>query len=938
MGVLSKLLPTQGLYCVAIKNPTGPGFKHRFQTSVGEAEAAIRACDAAGQTVYIAQASFVTGESRKQENVHRVRSYWFDIDCGPEAFEKNPNAAYETKSAGANALGLFLEVTGLPRPAITDSGNGLYAHWYMTEDLLPDQWREVAYILKKLCDMHGFKVDPSRTADHASVLRPVGSTNRKHGAEKTVTLLRDCEPIEFTQFAGYIRDAAKRVKIKTDALEPPPVFQSADEFTSGIDNGNGPPPSAVKMSEHCAQFAYLRDKQGDVPEPLWYAAIGVLRYCEEGRPLIHEWSKGHAEYDYDATERKIQQHEDKKIPPTTCHTFGSINGSTCTGCKHASKIKTPIVLGRTLKEVTATEVADDRLEMPHGYVLTTEGLFYDSDGDQIRFYPHDVYPRLVANDASTGTEVVVFRHHLPFEGWQEFSLRSGLIRDQRAFLMALQDNHVGVDGKTESNLMSDYLQRYVNKLRSGRKLARLYNQMGWKQLEGELAFVLGDRLISKTGIERVGLGRNVPEISKAFTTNGNLQDWVDATELINPWPDLCFGFLCGFAAPLMQFAGYEGATVAMIGESGIGKTLITRYAQSIFGYFPELMMSQEDTKNALVSRLGIYGSLPFTIDEVSNIDPMELSDLVYRITQGRDKARLTKNAVEKTGNNQWRTIAIVSSNHSLIDRLSMAKTDAAAEMNRVFEYTVEKDPARTKEIMTHIHRTCLANYGLAGEVYIKYLVDNQEKHADNIEKIMADIDRQTGALTEERFISAVVACVVYAGVIAHKLGLVKIDIAAVKAWAIKTVRANRTVKEDFVVDAVGMLGQFIDRHQSGIIGLGNTDNKTGASVDREPHGAIHIRYEIDHQRMYISRDALKQHLQKTFGSYAKMRTDLERIGALKKHDARKVLGANALGYGGASQYVWEIDLTCPALGNVLVVLNERPAKIDEVRKVIPIRG
>lgn len=927
MGALTKILPATGLYCVAYKQEGRTGFTHRFCDSIGEAEAIITAQDKAGHTVYMAQASFKTTANRKQENVHRVRSFWMDIDCGPEKFAQDPDNSYLSQIEGVQALKTFIGEVGLPLPTITSSGNGLYAHWCLTYEVLPDQWRGVARLLKKLCTSCGFKADPSRTADMSSVLRPPGATNRKYG-EKPVMVLFAAEPIEFTQFANIIRNAADQRKIEAPALETPQHSTLNDEFSSGIE---GPTSSAVKVAEHCAQAARMRDTKGNIPEPEWYAHIGWMRHCEEGRELIHEWSKGHPDYDYATTERKINQHT---LPPTTCHYFGQTNGPGCIGCTHTNKIKTPIVLGRTYQTVDVTITNADRVGMPCGYVKTDEGLFLEED--MVRFYAHDIYPCLVASDSTLGAETVTFRHYLPLEGWKEFTLRSGMLRDQKGFLMTLQDNHVGLDSKTECNLMTDYLQRYVNKLRAARRIVKLRSQMGWSREGDALGFVLGTTLFYKDGsTENIGLAKNVPEVVNHYTQAGSLDLWVAETTKLKGRPQLAFALLAGFASALMQFSGYEGAMISMVGESGAGKTLMSRMAQSIYGYFPELTMSQEDTKNALVSRLGIYGSLPFTIDEVSNIDPLELSDLVYRVTQGRDKARLTRGAVERANNNQWRTIAMVSSNHALIDKLGAAKSDASAEMNRVFEYRVERDPSLTKSMMTELHHTILTNYGHAGAKYIKYLTEKQDNHAENIKKYTAWVDAKINAGSEERYLSVIIAAVAYAGTIAEHLGLIQFKVAEVVEWAVGTMHDMRGNKNSMTTDSVSLLGQFLDANLSNMLVTSQSHHKSGAYIEREPRGGkLYIRYEQDTNRMYISRDAIKQFLQRNYGSYSKLRRELEHGKALVRTDGRKVLGANVDGYGGAAQYVWELDLTARLLGNEFIQLCMKPAADEDASKVI----
>jgi hypothetical protein len=59
------------------------------------------------------------------------------------------------------------------------SGNGLHVYWPLSEAIDPETWLETAKRLKRMCEVAGLYADPSRTADVASILRPVGTMNRK---------------------------------------------------------------------------------------------------------------------------------------------------------------------------------------------------------------------------------------------------------------------------------------------------------------------------------------------------------------------------------------------------------------------------------------------------------------------------------------------------------------------------------------------------------------------------------------------------------------------------------------------------------------------------------------------------------------------------------------------------------------------------------------
>jgi len=100
-------------------------------------------------------------------------------------------------------------------PAVVNSGTGLYAHWILSEAISAKKWRAVAFLLKKIIAEYSPAIggDSSRTSDSASVLRAVGSHNRKNGVAREVTLLHDADPISFERFVDMLDAAAKRKEL-----------------------------------------------------------------------------------------------------------------------------------------------------------------------------------------------------------------------------------------------------------------------------------------------------------------------------------------------------------------------------------------------------------------------------------------------------------------------------------------------------------------------------------------------------------------------------------------------------------------------------------------------------------------------------------------------------------------------------------------------------
>jgi hypothetical protein len=100
----------------------------------------------------------------------------------------------------------------------------------------------------------------------------------------------------------------------------------------------------------------LRDERGKIPEPQWYASLGVLAFCEDGDPLAHEWSSGYAGYTQQETQERLGRARTLS-GATTCKKFHGLNPAVCEQCKHWTKINSPIALGSPLAPPTGTPAA-----------------------------------------------------------------------------------------------------------------------------------------------------------------------------------------------------------------------------------------------------------------------------------------------------------------------------------------------------------------------------------------------------------------------------------------------------------------------------------------------------------------------------------------------------------------------------------------------------
>ena len=158
--------------------------------------------DQLGHNVYHACATYHDGSSRKASNAAWMNTFWLDIDCGAD--KAATGAGYATKEEALKALRTYCRTVGLPRPMIVDSGGGLHVYWPLKASIPASRWKTPADKLKQATKASGFLADQSRTADAASILRPVGTHNRKYDPPRRVELLCDAHDIDIDVFEAAL--------------------------------------------------------------------------------------------------------------------------------------------------------------------------------------------------------------------------------------------------------------------------------------------------------------------------------------------------------------------------------------------------------------------------------------------------------------------------------------------------------------------------------------------------------------------------------------------------------------------------------------------------------------------------------------------------------------------------------------------------------------
>jgi hypothetical protein len=159
LDFLQAILPEQGIHYLVLFKEGQKFPAHKVYTDLETmADAIDNMAGSKSLSIYHACATYERavieiedGDKTKRkyripENWSRAKSFWVDIDCGQEKFDKGQG--YLTKRDAAKDIANFSNTIGWPEPMIVDSGHGIHAYWPLTEDIAHEKWVKLAKGLK----------------------------------------------------------------------------------------------------------------------------------------------------------------------------------------------------------------------------------------------------------------------------------------------------------------------------------------------------------------------------------------------------------------------------------------------------------------------------------------------------------------------------------------------------------------------------------------------------------------------------------------------------------------------------------------------------------------------------------------------------------------------------------------------------------------------
>lgn len=857
-----KALPNEGFYCIAYNSINTKSFVHDYATSIDELVELIEKSRQYERNIFVAMTTFNEKKREASKSIY-AKSFYIDLDVGE-------SKEYQSQKEALIALSKFLEDSKLPMPAIVNSGNGIHAYWFLKSQIPINVWRPLANDLKNLCVHHNLKIDLAITADSARLLRCPDTNNYKQTPPRPTLILKDAPEYSLEEIKKVL--GSEEVPLE-EIVKKLPLSEEEKKLKYGNYENHFKPllVASIKGEEKgCGQIKHYLENVKTAEEPLWWRVLSLAHNCVDRDEVIHVISKDHPGYNYEETERKATG------APKTCRDFNLVNPGICESCSHWEKISTPIQLHKTPVKLQEVTLQGEHLPKIHkesgglpvemderGYWIGAKvgGVFKTmtivdkkggSHSEDKLIYDYTMKAVKHVRSSAEGNCLIINVWH-PHDGLQEFILPMASVYEKSELRKALTSQGIYYESLEQEGLIMEYFINYAKAMQKKSKYDVMYDQMGWN--EDKTSFVVGSTEISSDGTEKsTPISPLAKSIAPFLSQSGSFEGWQTAAQKLNQHglEMHMFTLLCGFGSILMDYSSTTGVAISLTGESGAAKTGALYGALSVWGK-PKDLAVMNATANALQGRFLTLHNLPFGFDEVGNKNPYLLSDFILAVSQGKAKLKMQASTnSERDYEAPASLIAIMTSNHSIYDKLKTIRENPNGEAARLIEFPVRKpkafmDDARLgKEIFDEFN----SHYGWAGSQFVKAVFNFGDSKAikENLAKWENRFVQDFGNDTAYRFYENLVAVTMTAGEIVNKAGILTIDIERVYKFVVGEMI---TIRDEVVkvnnVDYESVLQNYLDANYDKILAF--EDGK----IINEPYRQLTVRVDNDKDYMYISK-------------------------------------------------------------------------------------
>jgi len=407
----------------------------------------------------------------------------------------------------------------------------------------------------------------------------------------------------------------------------------------------------------------------------------------------------------------------------------------------ASRIPSATMKVRIKDHIQNAPVADDAT-LPVGYKFTANcgisvGL-YDGPDSNVSSYP--LFITCIKHNKLTNIEYVTLAWIA--DGAHRSVTVERKIIAKKSQIVDLASYGLPITSTNADNII-DYLFAYENTNAHCIDKVEATHKLGWTpNMEGFLwghQFFLGQNPDPTSGkksvIEFWGRDQGEEQIADGFRSGGSYDTWISLVNDVFEFPDVIFLLYASLTSPLLPIFGVKNFSLELSNQSSSGKTTAMLLGASCWGV-PELHASSfVNTWNATPVWIGraasILNGLPLYLDDTKLAKAQDrrgrdgdlVTNTIYLIASGRDKARGTLQGTERT--EPFRTILFSTGESPSLDL-----SNDGGSRGRLIDFwgnpflKTDKD---SKVIVDRINRTTQENYGHAGPRVVQFILDHRDQ-------------------------------------------------------------------------------------------------------------------------------------------------------------------------------------------------------------------
>lgn len=384
--------------------------------------------------------------------------------------------------------------------------------------------------------------------------------------------------------------------------------------------------------------------------------------------------------------------------------------------------------------------------VPVGYFVAPWGTGWHSGEKSGLIVPCPVVIAGRSEDAETGELQLVVAWRAP-DGWRRRLIARVEALGRGVIALARYGLPVTADGTKSLNkyLLAFEAENYrtIPTLRTSRSL-------GWQGDGGAAGCLVGTRHMMPGREVRVDIERWTSEqladdavafqphdggdraVAASFRTRGTWSTWVEALRAMAHYPKASLAVLASLAAPVLEIVGARGFAVDWSGPSSTGKSIVLRFAASVWGD-PLAMVRTWDASDTYLERtLGTLKHFPLFMDETQRLVKASkpgaeqlVNQALYMVENGygRGRANLGHSQVTQS----WRTIMLSTGE---VPATTVGDAKGGANARAVLVQGPPFGRGQNSALALLLDDVARAHYGLAGERWIKWLVANRSRWAE----------------------------------------------------------------------------------------------------------------------------------------------------------------------------------------------------------------